>query len=128
MIFDVEVRRTKNKGRGVYALRNFKKGEIVESCPVITLTPKERKLCEKTELNHYIYPWKSTRSAAVVMGYGFVYNHSFSPNADWKQNFKTQSMVYRAIRSIKKGEEITINYNGEPDDTSTKNLWFDVER
>jgi len=25
-------------------------------------------------------------------------------------------MVYRAIKPIKKGQEITINYNGEPDD------------
>lgn len=25
-------------------------------------------------------------------------------------------MVYRALKSIKKGQEITVNYNGEPDD------------
>jgi SET domain-containing protein len=50
------------------------------------------------------------------LGYGSIYNHSHSPNADWKQNFKTNSMVYRAIKPIKKGEEILVNYNGEPDD------------
>ena len=38
----VIVRRTANKGRGVYALQDFSVGEIVESCPVINITPKEK--------------------------------------------------------------------------------------
>ena len=123
----VEVRKTPNKGRGVFALRDFKKGEIVESCPVINITPKERKQLEKTIFNFYIYPWRSTRSGSLALGYGSIYNHSFEPNADWKQNFKTNSMVYRAIKPINKGEEILINYNGEPDDSSSID-WFDVQK
>lgn len=107
--------KTKN-GRGVAAIKDFKKGEIIECCPVIILTPKERKLCEKTILNSYIYPWRSTRSAAIVLGLGSIYNHSYEPNADWRQNFKTKNMVFRSIKPIKKGEQITVNYNGEPDD------------
>lgn len=118
--------RTKGKDRGVFALKNFKSGEIVESCPVIWLTPKERKRCKGTILEHYIYPWRSTRSGSMVLGYGSIYNHSFKPNADWKQNFTLGTMVYRAIRPIKRGEEITVNYNGEPDD-KTPIDWFDVK-
>jgi uncharacterized protein len=125
MTFDIEVKTTRKKGRGVFALRNFKAGEIIESCPALVLTPTERKHCEKTILNYYIYPWKSTRSACVLFGYGEIYNHSFSPNADWKQNFRDTTMVYRALRPIKKGEEITVNYNGEPDDMTSID-WFDV--
>lgn len=126
MKLDIELKRIPGKGRAVFATRDFKVGEIIESCPVIKLTPTERKHCEKTLLNYYIYPWKSTRSAAVVLGYGSILNHSFHPNADWKQNFKTDSMVYRAIEPIKKGEEITVNYNGEPDD-QTPIDWFDAK-
>ncbi|HET7099001.1 MAG TPA: SET domain-containing protein [Patescibacteria group bacterium] len=127
MQYDVEVRNTtKKKGRGVYALRDFKKGELVESCPVLTFTPTDRKNLEKTPMSHYIYPWRSTRGASLSLGYGSIYNHSFSPNADWKQNFKTQEMEYKAIKPIKKGEEILINYNGEPDDMTLID-WFDVE-
>ena len=122
----IEVRRTKNKGRGVFALKNFKKGEIIENCPVININSKERKKCEGTILAYYIYPWRSTRSGSIVLGFGSIYNHSFDPNADWKQNFKTEKMVYRAIRPIKKGEEITVNYNGEPDDTNPID-WFEVK-
>ncbi len=121
------VRRTVKKGLGVFALKDFTEGEIVESCPVLTFDTKGRKNLEKTLLSHYIYPWRSTRGAALVLGYGSIYNHSFSPNADWKQNFKTKNMVYRAIKSIKKGEEITVNYNGEPDDI-TEIDWFEVKK
>jgi len=125
MVQFVEVRRTKNKGRGVFALKNFKEGEIIENCPVINVDTKERKKCEGTILAYYIYPWRSTRSGSIVLGFGSIYNHSFDPNADWKQNFKTMNMVYRALRPIKKGEEITVNYNGEPDDTTPID-WFEV--
>lgn len=121
----IEIRRTKNKGRGVFALKNFKEGEIIENCPVININSKERKKCEGTILTYYIYPWRSTRSGSIVLGFGSIYNHSFNPNADWKQNFKTENMVYRAIKPIKKGEEITVNYNGEPDDTTPID-WFEV--
>ncbi len=121
------IRKTGKKGRGVFALKDFKKGEMVESCPVINVTPKERKRVEKTIFNYYIYPWRSTRSGCLVLGYGSIYNHSFNPNADWKQNFKANTMVYTAIKPIKKGEEITVNYNGEPDDTTPID-WFEVEK
>lgn len=123
----VEVRKTPNKGRGVFALQDFDEGEIIESCPVINITPDERKRLEKTIFNYYIYPWRSTRSGSLALGYGSIYNHSFNPNADWKQNFKTNSMVYRAIKPIKKGEEILVNYNGEPDD-KTPIDWFSVQK
>lgn len=123
----VEVKITPRKGRGVFATTNIEEGEIVESCPTLTLTPTERKYCSHTLLNYYMYPWRSTRSASVVLGYGSIYNHSFNPNADWKQNFKSKTMVYRALRNIKKGEEITVNYNGEPDD-QTPIDWFEVAK
>lgn len=112
-------------GYGVFATKDFKKGELIESCPIINLTPTERKHCEKTILNFYMYPWKSTKSASLALGYGSLYNHSYTPNADWKQNFKTNQMEYKAIKPIKKGEEVFVNYNGEPDDMTE--LWFDVK-
>lgn len=120
----IEVKRiSKEKGRGVFALRDFEEGEVIEKCPVISITPTERKACQKTIFANYIYPWRSTRSGSLVLGYGSIYNHSFDPNADWKQNFKEGVMTYRAIKDIKKGEEILINYNGEPDDTTPID-WF----
>lgn len=124
----IKFKETGKKGRGVFALKDFKKGELIESCPVLTFTPKERKRLEKTLLNYYIYPWRSTRGASLALGYGCIYNHSYTPNADWKQNFKKMTMEYRAIKDIKSGEEILVNYNGEPDDTNEIdfNEWVDA--
>lgn len=122
---NIIVKRTGKKGRGVFALKNFEIGEIIESCHVINITPRERKKCENTILAYYIYPWRSTRSGSVVLGFGSIYNHSFTPNADWKQNFRAKKMVYRSLKPIKKDEEITVNYNGEPDD-QTPIDWFAV--
>lgn len=126
MQYAIEVRKSrKREGLGVFALKNFKKGELIEACPVLAFDTKGRKNLEKTALSHYIYPWRSTRGASLVFGYGSIYNHSYSPNADWKQNFKNQTMEYRAVKPIKKGDEILVNYNGEPDDV-TKIDWFEV--
>jgi len=75
----IEVRKTPKAGRGVFALKDFAPGEIIEKCPIINVTPKERKHIEKTILNFYVYPWRSTRSGSIVLGYGSIYNHSFTP-------------------------------------------------
>lgn len=124
---NIIVRRTPRKGLGVFALKSFKVGEIIESAPVLIFDTKGRKNLEKTILSHYIYPWRSTRGAALVLGYGSIYNHSYNPNADWRQNFKSKTMVYRAEKPIKKGEEILVNYNGEPDDRTPID-WFEVKK
>jgi uncharacterized protein len=124
MRYKIEVKRiSSQKGKGVFAMKSFKPGDLIEKAPVLKLTPTERKQVEKTEMLRYVYPWRSTRSAAVVWGYGSIYNHSYEPNADWKQNFRDNTMVYKAIKPIKKGEEILVNYNGEPDD-KTPIDWF----
>jgi SET domain-containing protein len=119
MNWNIEMKRTRATGRGVFATHNFAVGDTIEIAPVIRMTPKERKRMEGTIMDFYIYPWKSTRSAAVVLGFGCLYNHSFEPNADWKQDYRSNQMVYKAIKPIKKGEEILVNYNGEPDDTTS---------
>ena len=125
MKYAVEVRKTKNKGRGVYALKKFKKGEVIERCPVLKLKPAERKHCEKTVLAHYIYPWRSLNDACAVMGYGWIYNHSYTPSAKWTPDYRKEEMVFKALRVISKGEEITVDYNGdyEPDEID----WFTVK-
>lgn len=123
MRYQVEFKKTRYKGNGVFATANFKPGEIIEKCPVITMRPKERKFAEETILDYYIYPWKTLNDAAVVLGYGAVYNHSYEPNAKWIRDYDRNLMIYKAIRPIKKGQEVTINYNGDygpPEDVD----WF----
>ena len=123
----IYLKRIKNKGRGVFANQNIQKGEIIEICPIIHFTPKEKKHIEETILAHYVYPWVNTKDGSVVLGYGSIYNHAYDSNANWEQNYKTNCMVYKAVKLIKKGEEITVNYNGDPDDRK-KIDWFEVKK
>lgn len=125
-MFDVEVRPAGKKGRGVFAARDFKKGEVVEKCPLILLTTEECALCEKTLLDCYIYAWNK-EFGAILLGYGFIYNHSYAPNAIYVRDYKNKLMVYKSIRPIKKGEEVTVNYNGSPR-SKEKIDWLDLQR
>ena len=111
----LKVRKTKNKGRGVFATKRFKKGEIIEVCPVIIFTPKEYKFLEKTVLDKYMFAWKTKRDACIPLGYGLVYNHSYSPNAIYGWEHKKKIIFLKALKIIKRGEEVTINYNWDPE-------------
>ncbi len=121
--FAITVHDVKGKGRGVFALRDFKKGELIERCPVLVIPGRHSQDILKTKLDHYAFDWDND-DLALVLGYGMIYNHSYSPNAKMIHNIGTRKSDVLAITPIKKGEEILVNYNGMPKDKSP--LWFDV--
>jgi uncharacterized protein len=105
---------SKLKGiRCVIATRKILKDEIIEKCPVIPISNEEIKLLEKTIFTNYVYAWNDDADC-MVLGYGSIYNHSFESNADYFRDLPNKTLNYIAIRDIKEGEEITVNYNGEP--------------
>ena len=112
------------EGRGVFAMENINKGEIIEICPVIILSKKDKKIIHKTLLHDYYFLWgKKQKQAAIVLGYGSIYNHSYRPNAVYLRNHKAKTMDIICRKAIKAGDEITINYNGDPKDKTA--VWFD---
>ena len=115
-MYKVKLGKTKDRGRGVFALKSFKKGEMIEECPVIPLTAKESLICDQTILEYYQYPWRGEKDGAIVAGYGMLYSHSYNPNTEYFFRFNAKKMIYKALRPIKKGEEILVNYNGNPKD------------
>jgi hypothetical protein len=106
---DIEIREVVGKGRGVFARRDFKKGELVESAPVIVIPDEEVDLIEKTALADYYYKWGDSHFA-LVLGYGSLYNFSATPNLLFKPDLKKNVMLYRAGKTIRKDQELTINY------------------
>lgn len=50
---------------------------------------------------------------AIALGYGSLYNHSYDPNSFYSME-NDDWMIIWALRNIKKNEEITFNYNGDP--------------
>ena len=111
----IEVKRVKGKGRGVFARRLIRQGEVIERVPVLVLPTEEVKNCEGwSGLAGYCFLW-GEGTLALALGYGSLYNHSYQPNARYDDE-SGQTKVFTAIRDIEAGEEITVNYNGEPED------------
>ncbi len=107
---------------GVYSSSSIKSGEVIEQCPILVLPRKDYPLAKKTILRNYHFMWGKSTSA-ICFGYGSFYNHSYEPNATYKKNIKEKIIEFEALRNIKRGEEITVNYNyGKPE--SKKRLWI----
>lgn len=121
----IKVKYFKGKGRGIIAINNIKKGTIIERAPVIILPDSDWKHIKRTELDNWNFYWNKKGDFVIVLGYGSLYNHSYTPNAYYLPDFKNKEMLYIALKDIKKNEEILINYNGDPTDMSP--MWFNVK-
>ena len=112
------------EGYGVFAGKDFRPRQLIETCPAIFLPMNEFEMIKQTKLYFYFYEY-SNKEFAVVLGYGSLYNHSFSPNAQFRFNYSRRVMTVRAIRPIMQGEEIAINYNLYADDLTPLESWFE---
>ena len=119
----IYAKRVPGKGRGVFARQGIRKGTIIEHVPVI-IVPLAKVVGGKANPFLSSYCFVRTRSAyAVALGYGSLYNHSYTPNARYRDG-RNDTMFFRALRDIEADEEITVNYNGNPKNRSP--LWFYV--
>ncbi|MDB9512992.1 SET domain-containing protein [Kamptonema animale CS-326] len=117
------VGKTERKGRGVFAQNPLLKGELIEISPVVVIPPEEADFIYQTILDKYYFNWEDSQ-LAIILGFGSIYNHSFQPNAVYVKNFEQMALEFWALHDIIEGEEITINYNGNPED-KTPLIWFD---
>ncbi len=121
--YAIAVRDVKRKGRGVFALKNFKRGELIEICPALIIPKRQADNVMKSKLEHYAFDWDKD-DIALILGYGMIYNHSYAPNAKMVHDIGKKKSEIWAIGPIKAGDEILVNYNGAPKDMSE--LWFNV--
>jgi len=99
---DVTVKKSKIGGKGVFASRNFKKGEIVlEWGPKILKKSEVKKISD--EKRHYLYQDDGKDYFLMQPPERYV-NHSCNANTEVKNKCDV------AIRDIKRGEEITSDY------------------
>ena len=110
------------KGRGVFSDKKILRGEVIERCPVLELSSSDRDKIDTTMLYNYYFAWGNGSSeGAIALGLGSIYNHSFTPNAVYITRPDEHLIEFRSIKKILANEEITINYNGSPNDQSP--LW-----
>ncbi len=104
-------------GDGVYSSTPLQKGDIIECCPLLLFAEKEMEFLKYTNLYNY-YSFKNMKGipGALALGFGSIYNHSSPANAEYIADFEKKTMTITSICSIEANVEITINYNGKPDD------------
>ena len=113
-------------GRGVFAKCDIHAGERIEICPVIEIPQSDvSAIDESILLTYFFFHGKQKERVWLALGYGSLYNHSYSPNASYTIHDAESVIEFVAIEDIAKDCEITFNYkagnlaSGDP-------LWFEV--
>jgi uncharacterized protein len=114
---------TSRKGRGVFTHEAIDADTIIEQSPVIVMNALERRLIDQTLLHDYIFEWEKD-DCCMALGYIPLYNHRAPSNCEYFQDYEQQLIYVKTVRAIEAGEELTINYNGDWDDT--REVWFNT--
>ncbi len=103
-------------GRGVFAGKDFARGELIEVCPVLLLNEHDINMAwalHSYALEKYYFNYDE-KYAAIALGYGSLYNHSYNSNAEYSSNTKEEEVIIYARKKIKKGNQIFIDYGYNP--------------
>jgi uncharacterized protein len=111
------------RGRGVFAARAFRAGEVVERAPIVVFPREVVAPLRGTVLDDYWFWWDDDR-LALALGLGSLYNHACPASVSFDPDRVARLMVYTAARDVAAGEELTINYHGWPDCPDP--VWFEA--
>ena len=98
-------------GRGAFALKKVRDGDIIERCPALEVTDQDI----GGELLNYVFYGSTETARLVVMGNGMLFNHSSTPNVAYyrEETGLGPELVLYALRNINKGEELFYSYGNE---------------
>jgi SET domain-containing protein len=122
----ISIGRSSIQGRGVFAQNRISEGTLIEEAPVVVIPSTQIANLDRTALCDYYFLWgEDETEAALLLGTCSLCNHSYDPNAIFVLNPQKLSIAFVARREIMPGEEVTINYHGDPE--SREPLWFPLE-
>ena len=120
------IRKTKKMGNGVFTSEPIQAHTIVEVSPVVVMSQSDRMLLDRTLLHDYIFEWGGKKKqCCMALGYIPLYNHSYNSNCEYEMEYDKKVISVRAVKDIKEGEELFINYNGNYN--NAKRVWFDTK-
>jgi hypothetical protein len=115
----IEIKPSTLHGRGVFASTIFKSGAVIETAPVIIMQQTDKDFLQATTLfNYYFVIGDKNFPVALGLGYSSLYNHSYTANAVYSVSLKDETITIKACKAIQAGDEITLNYNGSPNDAT----------
>ena len=137
-------------GRGVFAGKNFQKGDIIEMSPVVIFEGDYESESEEVKIingkailiktiiheqlppqvYNIIFDWSSLvlndlHQNCIALLHGSLFNSKNPSNMEYSGNEEKMVIIFTAVRDILKDEELTINYSGGGGaHTSKENNWF----
>jgi hypothetical protein len=106
----IEVREVPGKGRGIFATRQFRSGEVVCTYTGTVVNSEDE---VPAELEEYVIYNKTGGIIVPVIGRpgGHMANHSCRPNTAFDDDSRrADMMLLRATRPIVAGDEVTVYY------------------
>ncbi len=105
----VEVKQSPLHGKGVFAKRNIKKGEVIAECHMALIHVNENLPEALATLQ---FPWTDEYDAICLSDVGSFFNHASQASAEIiGRDFTNLMQTFGAKTDIPKGEEIMIYYN-----------------
>ncbi|WP_283636950.1 SET domain-containing protein [Aquaticitalea lipolytica] len=105
----VEVKHSPVHGKGVFATRNIKKGEVIVESHMALVHVNENLPEALATLQ---FPWTDEYDAICLSDVGSFFNHNCEPSAEIiNRDFNNLVQTFAAKTDIIKGDEITIYYN-----------------
>jgi hypothetical protein len=126
LLASLHISQSPGKGKGVFTTEPIEAGTLIEIAPVVVLPEKDSALIDQSFLYNYYFLWGDDhKNYAICMGYGSMYNHSYDPNCIYETYYDDDTIHFITRRQIAAGEELTVNYNHDPEDQ--KPVWFDKQ-
>lgn len=105
----VEVKHSPLHGKGVFAKRDIKKGEVIVESHMALVHVNENLPEVLATLQ---FPWTDDYDAICLSDVGSFFNHASQPSAEIiGRDFNNLVQTFGAKMDILQGEEITIFYN-----------------
>ena len=101
----VQIKNSKISGLGVFAIKDIKKGEIIEECPCIE--DEDDKF--DGIMKDYVFSSDNQGKSVAAFGYCSLYNHQENCDAQWSVT-DGKKVVIEAVKDIPLGKEIFIHY------------------
>ena len=89
-------------------MRRFAVGDVVENCPTVQVADAD----VRGTLRDYVFGSVQDGDVVLALGYGMLYNHSPEPNVEYVQD-EPSTITFLALRPIRAGDELTIDYGEE---------------
>jgi SET domain-containing protein len=101
-------------GRGLYATQNIAKGQCIIHAPCIAFSTEDTKVLMNTKLAHYLFDAEIDERTVFPLGHAMLFNHDQQrANVVWTLDGLDYA-DFRAIRDIRKGEELLVDYGYDP--------------